>query len=165
MKTSKLSIFLAVLIVCYGTYGKLLLPDYQYFIEQLLSTQQEFLSVLMEFFKGTKDQPDDAYNLGKYLIYMPSYLGLHLLFINVLFLRNVRQRNKANLIFFGVAFGLVICVTLARMLHFVFLFEMVINLISKLIALPLILFLLEGGRLLLGDIDRMMKRSEDENIT
>lgn len=107
---------------------------------------------------STAEKYQDHY-LG-WFIYYPTYLLLHLAFVFFLFRPNKQMRNK---VWFGlllVVFGLIFIIIFSKLFHISLLFEISYGLFRHLFGLPFILLVIEGGRLILQDIDKLLKHDQ-----
>lgn len=89
-----------------------------------------------------------------WFLYYPLYLGCHFVFIYVLFEGKTRKR-----VFFWVTVvitALLAFIALGKFAGLPALFEISFALFQNLFALPFVLLVLEGGRILLSDIDKKM---------
>jgi len=147
-----ISIGVGIVIVLYGTFGKQLWPFYQSITESLVSGPT--LEGLMSFLKGRKAGQDDIYNLGKYFIYYPSYLTLHALLITSLYWGKARRVFFANAIFSMILMVLSAIILFSYVQQFHRVYDAAMGLMHSLLNMPLILFIVEGGRILLSDVDK-----------
>ena len=153
MTSRQLSYLVAICIILYGIFGKQLWPDFQLFVEILLP--DDLSSRLAIFLQGKEISAEDQWSLGRYLVYYPIYLLLHLLLINVIFWHSAYQK-LANMIFIGILMALIGGSLIFHLIHWTFLYDAVMNVTVTFLNLPLILFIVEGGRILLDDIDRKL---------
>lgn len=152
------SLLIGLIIITYGVLGPTVLPYYQSFVKYLLS--DEIFSSLESVFNGSKIGDKDVNNMGKYFVYYPSYLILHLGLIGILFRKTPKSRN------IGVAFilvGLPAIAVLSILFHFTelkTLYEISYSLFKTFVGMPFILFIVEGGRILDHNIDRLLKNKD-----
>jgi hypothetical protein len=93
----------------------------------------------------------DEFAVG-FLIYYPTYLLLHILFIYVLFYNRIKIRNWLIIgltVFVIIDIGLII---VFKELNFYLLYKICYTLFQQLFGLPFILLVIEGGRHLFKEI-------------
>ena len=122
---------------------------------QLLNYNPDNLLQKLNSFSLAEENQD--YYLG-WLIYYPSYLLLHLIFIFFLFSSNLKARNNIWLGLISIVFGLIALIIVSKMLHINFLYQVAYKTFQYLFGLPFILLSIEGGKLILQDIDNLLKR-------
>ena len=149
-----LSLFIGLIIVVYGSVHQELAQIYQEIVE--LIVPNEFLVPLQELFSGVVAGSLDPYNLGMYFLHIPIYLTLHLLLVNAIFWRKSNWK-LANILFLVIILSIITVVGLSRYFDLYRLYQVAISSFHKLIKLPIILFIVEGGRILLSDIDNKLK--------
>jgi len=96
-----------------------------------------------------KEWDDD---ITGWLIYYPTYLMLHILFIYTLFYNQIRIRNWLIITLVGfviIDLGLII---VFKQLEFDMLYRICYSLFQKLFGLPFILLAIEGGRHLFKEL-------------
>ena len=148
------AIAIGFLIISYGVASSFLLPFYQNFAEQLIPA--EYLKALTSFFYGRRYDPNDANNLGKYLIYYPSYLFLHVGLICFLFRRSSKARIIGlALVLFGIP-SLALLSMVFYQLKWMSFYDATISTFTTFVGYPFILFVVEGGRLLDKNIDELI---------
>ncbi len=101
---------------------------------------------------GHEEQP-----IG-WLIYYPSYFLLHIAFIHVLFLDNVKIRNYLKVGLTAVIGFLVMLWIIFSLLDMHHLSHTVRIQFRKLFGLPFILLAIEGGRIIYSDLIRLSKK-------
>ena len=149
----KLSWFIAGMIIVFGIFGKLFWPQFQGFVTWFLA--DDLSNQLMRFLQGKDVSAEDQWSLGRYFVYYPIYLLLHLLLINAIFWSST-YRRLANLIFIALITSLIAGSMIFHLLHFTVLYDMTMNITVTFLNLPIILFIVEGGRVLIGDIDKKL---------
>ncbi|MCR9249723.1 MAG: hypothetical protein NXI20_04835 [bacterium] len=154
MNARKFSFIVALVIVLYGIFGTLLIPHFQNLVETIIG-DEDLAMRLNSKFVGSKLTDLDQFNLGKFFVYTPIYLGLHILLINSIFWQS-KFRIASNLVFMSIICLIVLVAVFSLKFGFTSLYFFANNLFHKLTKLPLILFLVEGGRLLLSDVDKML---------
>lgn len=157
MKNRIISVTLVLIIACYGIMGTFILPVFQSWIESiLLFIDADLLKKLQIFFTGSKYQTEDRLNLGKWLIYIPSYLTLHFLLLNTILSR--ANRIKGSLIFLSIILAFI---SFRLFCHFlkIRLFDELFNYsLYYLLNLPILLFLIEGGKILISDLKKFANK-------
>lgn len=155
MKGAKIaSYILAALILFFGVFGKKLWPAFQEIAIFLIPDELE--KNLIIFFNGKSPSSRDQWGLARYLIYYPTYLLLHLLLVNSIFWES-KYLRKANLIFLFTLVSLLGSALICRLLNLEYLYDMVMTVISTLLNFPLILFIIEGGRILYADLNKKLE--------
>ena len=154
------SMAIGLIIIFYGVIGPYVWPHYQDLVVNILPDM--LIQKLIPFFNGKEIHDEDVYNLGKYFIYYPSYMILHLGLVSVLF----RKSPKSRLI--GV-FAILGSLSLAALLSLLFFklkwfafYNASIGLFKTLVGMPFILFIVEGGRLLDLDLDKLLEAKNKE---
>ena len=99
------------------------------------------------------------YYLG-WFIYYPTYLILHLVFIFFLFSSNKKIRNKVGVGLLLVVIFLVLFIIFSKLFQIPMLFEASYRMFQNLFGLPFILLAIEGGKLILQDINKLSKKHE-----
>ena len=149
------SILIGITIIAYGVSSSNVLPFYQQIVEGIVPS--ESLEDLKAFFGGRRFDKQDQYNLGKYLVYYPSYLVLHLGLISVLFRKSPKSRKLG---FFAVAFGIPFLALLSLLfyrLKWMGVYDATIDTFTTFVGYPFILFVVEGGKMLGQDIDKLIE--------
>ena len=90
-----------------------------------------------------------------WFIYYPLFFGMHFLFIFLHF--SGKTRRIIFKVVVGVILLLLLLIALGKILHIPFLFEISFLMFQNLFALPFLLLVLEGGRILLNDINRKLE--------
>ena len=96
-----------------------------------------------------------------WLIYYPTYLGLHLLFIYLLFKKQQRMRKVLSFVLIILIGVLSINIVAGKAFGFIHLYKISYKLFQNLLGLPFILLAIEGGRILIRDIDSYYKDQTD----
>lgn len=150
-----LSIFIGVVIISYGIISVNVVPVYQNLVEDLLGS--ELSLKLLDLFSGTLAHEKDVYNLGKYFVYYPSYILLHAALISLLFWKKPKSRNIGLLVLLLVLPILAGLTLLFYWLGWQSFYHAAHLTLANLIGYPIILFLVEGGRIIYADIDSLIK--------
>jgi len=152
------SVLIGIIIISYGVMGNYALPIYQNTVENLLG--DNLVDKISAILNGNEYTEKDMYNLGKYLMYYPSYLILHLGLISILFWNKPQSRS------FGVL-AIIIGIPLVAFLSFLFyrlnwitMHRAAFSTFKTFVSYPFVLFLVEGGRLLDKNIDELIKKTK-----
>lgn len=155
----RLSVVIGLLIIGYGIFGQLLLPYLQSVLDSILGSIP-FASGLPLFFNGLETSSKDHYNMARYLIFYPIYLGLHVLMVFALFRNYPKARRYGLLLILVLIPFLGLFAMVFFMLGFETLYRVFASTVSNFLKLPVILFLVEGGRIFNQDIDRMLSEKD-----
>ena len=157
MKTSRfLPILIFILILAFGFFRipicRIFAMPISFILEYFGFSSVKLLEGINEFSlpKETKD-----HYIG-WIIYYPTYLLLHFLFIWTLFKRNKNLAKKIMMGLLVVISTLATVILISHFLEFTTAFEVSYNLFRNLIGLPFILLVIEGGRILINDIDNLL---------
>lgn len=93
-----------------------------------------------------------------WLIYYPTYLLLHLIFIQLLFFNQKRLKNQLSLGLISVIGLLLVFILVGKWLGFTLLYTTSYALFQHLFGLPFILLSIEGGRILYTDIEKKLSQ-------
>ena len=154
-----LSSLVLVGIVTYGFLRILICRIYSNLITQflvLIGLDPEV--IYSALFSLKKDSLKSDHILG-WIIYYPSYLGLHLLFIWLLFYHQQKLRKQLMIALLVVVFGLLIVIFISKVFAIETLYQLSYHLFQTLFGLPFILLTIEGGRILIRDIDKKLKQN------
>jgi hypothetical protein len=150
-----LSVVVLLLIVCYGILRQLICRLYTIPVSWVLSSMGISPNELLDQW-NTFDTTGNYDHLLGFIIYYPTYLGLHLLFIYLLF-RKQPQTSKWLMIGLVVVVGtLLATVFIAKWLEMWTMYDLSYKLFRQLFGLPFILLAIEGGRIIYNDAKRMM---------
>lgn len=152
-----LSIVILLLIVCYGILRILICRIYSIPVSWLLESIGISPTELLAQWNAFDTTGEFDHLLG-FIIYYPTYLGLHLLFIYLLFKEQPVVRKWLVIGLILVVGILLSSVFIARWLDFTVLFNLSFKLFRQLFGLPFILLAIEGGRILFNDIQRLTGR-------
>ena len=124
------------------------------FLIELFGYEPDKILISLNSFSIANDYKD--HYLG-WFIYYPSYLLFHLVFIFVLFQKKKKIRNIiaiALIIFVSI---LVIGTLVAKFLDLMIVYKISYELFQNLFSLPFILLAIEGGKIIVSDIDQLFK--------
>lgn len=141
------SIFILISIIAYGMFKEYAKNFFANIISYFINI--ETLNSLINTLSLRNDWDEDAVG---FLIYYPTYLLLHVLFIYLLFYNRIKIRNwliAALIGFVFIDFGLII---IFRELDLYLLYKICYILFQQLFGLPFILLAVEGGRHLFKEI-------------
>lgn len=158
MKPKRTAILIALIIIFYGIFKiwfcKIYSVPISGFIEVLGYSSRDFLDDLNAF--SIRSSYKNHY-LG-WFIYYPTYILLHLLFVFFLFSDNKVIRNKICIGLIISIIALLMIIFLSKYGNYHLSFEISYSLFQNLFSLPFILLLIEGGRTLVMDVDRMISK-------
>ena len=142
-----ISILILLSIIAYGMFKDYLKEFYNYFIQKYFNTDP-----LSEYLNDLSLDSNWDQDITAWLIYYPTYLLLHVMFIYVLFYKEIRIRNMliTGLLIFVVID--VILIIVANELEFQLLYSICYQLFRQLFGLPFILLAIEGGRHLFKEL-------------
>lgn len=150
-KRKVLTIILLISILAYGFVNCI----QSLFHGSLKSLDHNPKSILnsLNFFSLTNEYRD--HYLG-WLIYYPTYLLLHMIFIYALFQekKKIRNRVAAGLIIFVIF--LVVVATVSKLTRLEIIYQISYTLFQNLFGLPFILLAIEGGKIFMNDINKMI---------
>jgi len=153
--TRWLSYLVLIVILLFGFFKywicHSLSPAVAQFLQRLGVDSQQLLVRINEL--SHDDKFRDHY-LG-WFVYYPAYLGLHLLFIWLLFYRNSLWRKRIMLGLIILVISLLVCIAVGRVLHIGLLYIISFTLFQNLFSLPFILLMIEGGRILWQDVNKL----------
>ncbi len=157
MKASRVfPVLIFILILAFGFFRipicRIFSMPISFMVEYLGFSSAKLLEGMNEFSLSTKSK--DHY-MG-WFIYYPSYLLLHFLFIWTLFKRNKSLAKKIMMGLLVVVSTLITVIMISHLLEFHIAFKVCYNLFRNLIGLPFILLVIEGGRILINDIDNLL---------
>lgn len=109
---------------------------------------------LLDFLNRNANYTSYQDHLLGLLIYYPIFFGLHYLFIFTLF--TGRNRRITMLIVTGVVLLLLSLIAIGKLLDIQPLFSISFAMFQNLFALPFLLLAIEGGRILLSDIEKKL---------
>lgn len=147
--------FILILIVIYGVFRVWVLRVYSILLNDIahaFHSQDNLLFALIRDY-ARKDEYREQ-TLG-WLIYYPTYFTLHLLFIYVLFSKNNKARKYLMLGLTGLITMLVSCWILFDILDKPEISYFFRQRFKSLFGLPFILLIIEGGRILYGDVRKL----------
>ena len=162
MKRQILSItplLVGAVIIAYGVSGPYVWPFYQEIIESILPDR--LLDPLNPFFNGPRKDKYDGFKLGIYFIYYPSYVLLHLGLVSVLFRKSTRSRFVGIIAILGGLPLIALLTLLFYVLGLIALYEASMGLFKTFVGMPFILFIVEGGRLIDMDIERLLEQKKE----
>lgn len=149
------SIIIGIAIITYGILSTHLVPYYQSLVERIISI--ELLDQLKTYFSGRRFSKEDQFNLGKYFIYYPSYLILHIGLIAILFRKAPRSR-KIGFIAIGVGIPFLAFLSLFFFqIGWMAFYNATIGMFTTFVGYPFILFVVEGGKLIDKNIDKLIE--------
>lgn len=145
-----------ILIIIYGVLKIIVLRLYADSIRWLIDQLNLPAANLMSFFEKQGNHEDMARYSAGWIIYYPTYLLLHILFIHLLFHQNKRLK-------FILSIGLTILILSLVALWYIFLKAGYSELSTffrtmfyNLFGLPFILLAIEGGRILYEDLSKTL---------
>ncbi|MEM9895324.1 MAG: hypothetical protein AAF789_03050 [Bacteroidota bacterium] len=157
-----LSVVVLLAIVSYGFLKVLFCRIYSVpiaaFIELIGFSPDQVLSTLHDF--QNRDQKQLDHLLG-WFIYYPTYLLLHLIFIQLLFWQDKKLRRGISIGLILVVGFLLACIGLGKLLDIYYLHYLSYTLFQKLFGLPFILLTIEGGRVFFSDINKRFQEKEE----
>ena len=98
-----------------------------------------------------------------WIIYYPCFLALHLLFVWLLFSYTPVLHKRIMIGLVLLIFTLICLIVLGKAIGSVFLFGISFKLFQSIFALPFLLFLIEGDRILLKNIDDKLSPDKSKN--
>jgi len=141
------SVCILISIITYGMFREYGKEFYTNFISYFINT--ETLNSLINKLTLRNDWDEDAVG---FLLYYPTYLFLHVLFIYLLFYTRIKIRNWLIFALIGfviIDFGLII---VFRELDLYLLYKICYISFQQLFGLPFILLAVEGGRHLFKEL-------------
>ena len=141
--------------------GSHLLPFYQHMVE--LIVPESTLDKLVKFFNGKEPHVEDVHNTALYLVYYPSYILLHLSLITFLFKNEPKTRSFGLLVILVGISSIAFLTLVFHQLDWYFFYEKGMSSLKFLLGTPFVLFIVEGGRLLAIDIDRLLAKETSSN--
>ena len=142
-----ISILILLSIIAYGMFKDYLKEYYNYVIQKFFNT--DTLSKYLNDFKMSQIWDKD---IVAWLIYYPTYLLLHILFIYTLFFKEIRIRNWLIAGLLTFVFIDLMLIVIAKELHVQLLYNICYRLFQQLFGLPFILLAIEGGRHLFKEL-------------
>lgn len=150
-----LSIVIGLLIMAHGIFSEQIVPYYQSITEYII--WDDTLKIeLIGLLNGPHYSRADRYNLGEYFLAKPIYFGLHMLLISVLYWNNPKSRCNALLIFIGILLVLLSLILLTYFLEIKSVYAITKGMLTNALNLPIILFFVEGGKILNNDINKLL---------
>ena len=162
MKLSKkriLSLIIFITIVIYGVLKCRLLVNYADSVIGLLDALGFDSNNVIEQLNFYAEKKTLKTNIMGWFIYYPTYIGLHILFIFVVFWDNKKLRNIFLYGFIGVIILLVSISLVSRYHEFYTMYRISYDLFRNLIGLPFVLLFIEGGQILYNDIKKKLSMS------
>lgn len=95
------------------------------------------------------------HDIAGWLIYYPTYLMLHIIFIMILFRKNRKIRNTLCLSLISVVLVLITIIIISKYTGFNSGYRFAYETFQRLFGLPFILLFIEGGRILYNDIVKL----------
>jgi hypothetical protein len=152
------AIIVLMSIVFYGIFKifvcRLYSTPISFSLELLGFDPTEILYRLNELSKTEEYQ--DHY-LG-WVIYYPTYLILHLVFIQLLFFNQKRLKNQLSFGLIAIIGLLLVLIFTGKWAGFTIIFSTSYALFQHLFGLPFILLSIEGGRILYTDIEKKLSK-------
>lgn len=145
------TIIFLLLIVLFGIFKNYVLKLFSSFLFTIFGAQNYLFRILQN--QAINDEQEKL--IVGWVLYYPSYLLFHVLFIAFLFSRNHKARNILILSLISIVSIIVICwaiFTSAGNNDLAFFFR---DRFHHLFGLPFILLIIEGGRILYNDLTKL----------
>ncbi|MFT7155080.1 MAG: hypothetical protein ACI8Q1_000080 [Parvicella sp.] len=146
-----LSTTILVLIVAYGFFKNQIRMFYAQSVDYILilfGLDPDFIANNLNILSMKKQLS----GVNGWIIYYPTYLFLHLIFIYLLFYKNKRIRNFLMVGLNSLILLLVILTVIGKVYSYEILYQISYDSFQKLFGLPFILLFIEGGRILYLDV-------------
>ncbi len=147
------AVIVLISIILYGIFRGPLLHLYATVLDLIVDT-----SIITETFNQISSRKAYRQELAGWIIYYPTYLLLHIVFIFILFNKNKKARNYISIAVISTVFLLITLVILSKVFTLPDLYKFSYGLFQNLFGLPFILLFIEGGRILYNDIIEMQSR-------
>lgn len=147
--------FTLILILSYGISRLALIRLFSDLVNSILSIFNLDADIILRVLNSlyhTKYKDVYREDLLGWLIYYPTYLMFHILFIFLLFSKERKVRNYLSIGLVSIVFLLVVCIIIFKLAGMIKLYVAFYSLFKSLFGLPFILLAIEGGRILYTDI-------------